>query len=120
MLVRATQVVHVEVVRAYGRLVRLVLQHGQLLRRLQCATAALQREAQLWEEVPVAKEEACYKLKKNIDKISLDIQVGAHSGCTLLCLTALPDFRSRNWCVMVLCDASVSAQSPRGTPQHRG
>ena len=48
-----------EVVRAYGRLVCLVLQHGRLLRQLLGATAALQREAQLWEEVPVAKEAAC-------------------------------------------------------------
>jgi hypothetical protein len=70
------QVVHVEIVRAYGRLVRLVLQYGQLLRKLQCETAALQREAQLWEEVPVATEAACYKTKEEIDRISQEIQVG--------------------------------------------
>lgn len=75
------QVVHVEVVRAYGRLVRLVLQHGQLLRQLQGATAALQREAQLWEEVPVAKEAACYRFKEEIDRISQEIEVGR--GCLL-------------------------------------
>jgi hypothetical protein len=69
------QVVHVEVVRAYGRLVRLVLQHGRLLRQLQCATAALQREAQLWEEVPAAMEATCYKIKEEIDRISQEIQV---------------------------------------------
>jgi hypothetical protein len=69
------QVMHVEIVRAYGRLVRLVLQHGRLLRQLQSATAALQHEAQLWEEVPAAKEAACYKYKEEIDKISQEIQV---------------------------------------------
>jgi hypothetical protein len=76
------QVVHVEIVRAYGRLVRLVLQHDRLLRQLQSATAALQHEAQLWEEVPVAKEAACYKYKEEIDKISQEIQVNS----MLICL----------------------------------
>jgi hypothetical protein len=56
-------------------LVRLVLQHGRLLRQLQSATAALQHEAQLCEEVPTAKEAACYKYKEEIDKISQEIQV---------------------------------------------
>ncbi|WIA18083.1 hypothetical protein OEZ85_009564 [Tetradesmus obliquus] len=107
------EVVHVEVVRAYGRLVRLVLQHGQLLRQLQGATAALQREAQLWEEVPVAKEAACYRFKEEIDRISQEIEaeqsqadshrvVGAFvtfkdEAGKLACLKAQPHSRMRQW-----------------------
>lgn len=71
------QVVHVEMIRAYGRLVRMVVRRGKLLRKLQSATAALQKEAQDWQEVPVSKEVACYKIKDQIDQLSRDIQVNS-------------------------------------------
>lgn len=69
------QVVHVEMIRAYGRLVRKVLKRGQLLHHLQAATASLQKEALEWTEVPASKEAACYKIKDEIDQLSQEIQV---------------------------------------------
>lgn len=69
------QVVHVEMIRAYGRLLGMVLQRGKLLRQLQTATANLQKEAMDWHEVPASKEVACYKIKDQIDQLSRDIQV---------------------------------------------
>ncbi|KAF8062000.1 Pigl [Scenedesmus sp. PABB004] len=114
----AGAVVRVEVVRAYGRLVRLVLRRGKLLRRLQAATTALQKEAQTWEVVPASREAACYTIKAQIEQLSAEIQasrrraeqaladshrvVGAfvtfrHEAGKLACLQAQPHSRMRQW-----------------------
>jgi acyl transferase domain-containing protein len=73
------QVVHVEMVRAYGTLLRLVMHRGQLMQQLQAAIAGLQHDAMVNEEVPVKKEEACFKVRDELDVVNEQIQARQHS-----------------------------------------
>eukprot|EP00775_Hariotina_reticulata_P002590 gene2590-2892_t len=110
------RVVHVEMVRAYGTLLRLVMRRGQLMQQLQAAIAGLQHDAMLLEEVPVKKEEDCFKVRDELDVVNEQIQeaqsqaesyrvVGAFvtfkdEAGKLACLRAQPHNRVRQWWTM--------------------
>jgi predicted metal-dependent hydrolase len=75
------QVDSIEVVRAYGNMLRLVLERGKLLQQLQSAIAALQKAAEVHAEVPVVLEAACHKIKERVTAVDGQIQVrpGPHT-----------------------------------------
>lgn len=72
------QVEGVELVRAYGRMLKLVLARGKLLQQLQSAIAALQQAADAHTSVPAALESACHDVKEKVAKVDAEIQVGSH------------------------------------------
>jgi hypothetical protein len=69
------QVESVELIRAYGNMLKLVLTRGRLLQQLKSAVAALQRAADAHTDVPVVLEKACHDIKKKIAKVDEDIKV---------------------------------------------
>ncbi len=75
----AVQVVHVEMVRAYGSLLKLVVQRGETIRQLRTATAKLQKEAGIWTEVEAKLEDDVLALREKLAGIYREIQVGV--GC---------------------------------------
>jgi F0F1-type ATP synthase delta subunit len=74
------QVESVEVVRAYGKLLNMVLQRGQLLRRLQSALAQLQKAAQEHPQVPEALEKACFDAQDDAEMVQFQIKVRVWAG----------------------------------------
>ena len=69
------QVVHVELVRAYGELVHLVLERGKATYELQLAIARLQKEAGEYMEVEVKLEEDVTKWKDKLKALNEEIKV---------------------------------------------
>lgn len=69
------QVESVELVRAYGNMLKLVLTRGRLLQQLKSAIAALQKAADSHTDVPVVLEKACHVVKKKVAKVDKDIKV---------------------------------------------
>jgi hypothetical protein len=69
------QVVHVELVRAYGELVHLVLERGKATYELQLAVARLQKEAGEYMEVEAKLEEDVTKWKDKLVALNDEIKV---------------------------------------------
>jgi hypothetical protein len=65
----------VEVVRAYGGLLNLVLSRGRLLLKLQSAVAGLRKAAGEHAQVPVSLEKACLDLKDDVEELDHQIKV---------------------------------------------
>jgi len=72
---KCMQVENVELIRAYGRMLKLVLMRGKLLQQLKSAIAALQKAADNQSSVPVALEHACHDIKKKVAEVDEDITV---------------------------------------------
>jgi hypothetical protein len=70
------QVESVELIRAYGNMLKLVLTRGKLLQQLKSAIAALQKAADSSSNVPVVLEKACHDIKKKVAKVDEEIKVG--------------------------------------------
>lgn len=70
------QVESVELIRAYGNMLKLVLTRGKLLQQLKSAIAALQKAADSSSNVPVVLEKACHDIKKKVAKVDEQIKVG--------------------------------------------
>lgn len=66
-----------ELIRAYGNMLKLVLKRGQLLQRLQSAIAALQKAAEVHAQVPAVLESSCHDIKKDLAKLDEKIKVCA-------------------------------------------
>lgn len=69
------QVENVEIIRAYGSLLQLVLARGKLLQRLHSALAALRKAAQDRPLVPAAMEGACERAAAEVDRVDRKIRV---------------------------------------------
>lgn len=69
------QVENVELIRAYGNMLKLVLTRGSLLQQLKSATAALQKAAEARTIVPAALERNCHSIKKKVAAVDEDIKV---------------------------------------------
>lgn len=69
------QVESVELILAYGNMLKLVLTRGRLLQQLKSAIAALQKAADSHADVPVVLEKACHDVKKKVAKVDEDIKV---------------------------------------------
>jgi hypothetical protein len=65
----------VELIRAYGNMLKLVLTRGRLLQQLKSAIAALQKVADSHADVPIVLEKACHDVKKKVAKVDEDIKV---------------------------------------------
>ncbi|KAI8470399.1 MAG: hypothetical protein J3K34DRAFT_510286 [Monoraphidium minutum] len=107
------EVVHVEVVRAYGELLGLVLRRGRVLRALKRAVAHLQREAEAAPEVGASLEVAAAKVSGELYGVTRRIlEEQAHAGARravaafvtfreeagkAACLRAQPRSRMRQW-----------------------
>lgn len=70
-----TQVENVELIRAYGNVLKLVLMRGSLLQQLKSATAALQKAAEARTIVPDVLERNCHSIKKKVAAVDEDIKV---------------------------------------------
>lgn len=120
------QVENVELIRAYGHMLKLVLMRGKLLQQLKSAIAALQKAADNQSAVPVALERACHDIKKKVAEVDEDIAVRQGSAeCVVAslcpCMTSHKDCLESGACctrtcicgsvlLVMLCIVSVGMQ----------
>ena len=76
-----------ELIRAYGNMLKLVLTRGKLLQQLQSAIAAMQQAAEAHPAVPVALEAACHNIKHEVAKVDAKIKVSRGAGVPSTCLS---------------------------------